>query len=60
MRGGRGADRAGASVAEMASVVLGVDPAAEPERAQRTVSSHLSRARWLTEQGYRQLAESSS
>ena len=45
----------GASSDEMARIVLGIDPAQEPQRARRAVSSHLRRARWMTEHGYRHL-----
>jgi hypothetical protein len=50
------ADRAGAAPEEIARLVLRLDPAADPDRARRSVASHLARARWMTEQGYRQLA----
>ena len=36
--------------------ILGIDPAKEPERARKAVESHLARARWMTEVGYRELA----
>ena len=42
----------GASADEMARVILSIDPVKEPERAQKAVSSHLRRARWMTEKGY--------
>jgi type VI secretion system activator RovC-like protein len=45
----------GASADEMARIVLGIDPLKESERAQRMVASHLRRARWMTEHGYREL-----
>ena len=45
----------GASWEEMARLVLGIDPIKDPGRAQRSVSSHLRRARWMTEKGYRHL-----
>ncbi len=45
----------GADWREAVSVIFGIDPAAEPERAQRVHDSHLARARWMTEHGYRQL-----
>lgn len=47
------ADSAGEE--EMARVVLGIDPAEEPERARKALRSHLERARWMTETGYRDL-----
>lgn len=45
----------GASSDEMAQLVLGIDPAPEPARAAKAVSSHLRRAQWMTEKGYRHL-----
>lgn len=45
----------GASTDEMAQIVLGIDPAKEPQRAERAVDSHLRRARWMSRVGYRQL-----
>ena len=45
----------GADWTEAARLVLGMDPEREPERARATWESHLGRARWLTEHGYRQL-----
>ncbi len=49
------ASAAGACDAEMCRIVLGIDPVKEPDRAKRALDSHLRRARWMTEQGYRQL-----
>ena len=45
----------GADWSEAAAVIFGIDPAAEPERARRVHDSHLARARWMTEHGYRHL-----
>ena len=45
----------GAAEDEIARVVLGIDPASEPDRAQRCLASHMKRARWMSEQGYRHL-----
>ncbi len=45
----------GAAVPEMARIVLGIDPAMEPDRAEKAVASHLRRAQWMTEKGYRHL-----
>lgn len=42
---------------EVARLVLGMDPAAEPDRAHRAWETHLSRARWMTENGYRYLLQ---
>ncbi|WP_119165617.1 DNA -binding domain-containing protein [Algihabitans albus] len=52
------AERAGASWPEVARLLLGIDPEAEPERAQQVHQSHLGRARWMTEHGYRELLSS--
>ncbi|MCT9000256.1 DUF2285 domain-containing protein [Chelativorans intermedius] len=49
------ANDAGASLEEVSSVLLGIDAKVEPERARRVHDSHLSRARWMTEQGYRDI-----
>ena len=45
------ADSEGADWTEVARVVLHIDPEREPDRARRAYQSHLSRAKWLTEQG---------
>ena len=50
------ADSEGLGKNEMTRHILGIDPAKEPERARKTVESHLERARWMTEVGYRHLA----
>ena len=49
------ADSEGADWREVAKVVLHIDPDREPERAKRTWESHLARAKWMTENGYRHL-----
>lgn len=49
------AETAGASPDELARVVLGLDPSKEPQRAERALASHLRRARWMAEHGYRHL-----
>lgn len=40
---------------EVARIVLGIDPEHQPERARRAHDTHLARARWMTEAGYRDL-----
>ncbi len=40
---------------EIVLLVFGLDPEREPERARRIYDSHLARARWMTECGYRDL-----
>ena len=49
------ADAEGADWREVAKVVLHIDPDREPERAKRAWESHLARAKWMTENGYRHL-----
>ncbi|MER9279609.1 DUF2285 domain-containing protein [Mesorhizobium sp. M0522] len=44
-----------ASYEEMAQVILGIDPVQEPERARKTVRSHLDRANWIVTTGYKEL-----
>lgn len=46
------ADDEGADWRAVAAGVFGIDPAAEPERAKAMHTSHLARARWMTEVGY--------
>ncbi|BCH29827.1 hypothetical protein MesoLjLc_17570 [Mesorhizobium sp. L-8-10] len=45
----------GADWREAVAVIFGIDPDSEPQRARRVHDSHLARARWMTEHGYRQL-----
>lgn len=49
------ADEEGADWREVVAILFEIDPAAEPERAQRMHTSHLARARWMTEVGYAHL-----
>lgn len=51
------ADEEGADWREVAEIVFGLDVEANPERARRVHDSHLARARWMTENGYRHLLE---
>ena len=51
------ADEEGADWREVVSVIFGLDPEREPERAKTVHDSHLARARWMTETGYRHLLE---
>jgi len=48
---------AGASDNEMVRVLFGIDPGKEPDRARRTLQSHLRRARWMTEHGYKRFLD---
>lgn len=49
------AETDGADWREAVSVLFGIDPGREPDRANRVHRSHLARARWMTEQGFRLL-----
>lgn len=49
------ADAAAADWREVSRVVLQIDPDKEPDRAHRAWETHLARARWMTEHGYRHL-----
>jgi hypothetical protein len=49
------AERDGAAWQEVAHIVLHIDPTREPDRARRAWETHLARARWMTEHGYRHL-----
>jgi len=49
------ADAEGADWREVAQLVLHVDPELEPDRARRAFDTHLTRAKWMTEHGYRHL-----
>ena len=47
----------GASAEEMSRIVLDINPTKEPARAKQALDSHLLRARWMTEHGYRHLMQ---
>jgi hypothetical protein len=47
----------GADWQEVVRIVLRIDPAENPGRAHRVWESHLARARWMTESGYRHLLD---
>ena len=49
------ADREGACWQEAAGIVLELDCEADAERAQRIHSAHLSRALWMTREGWKDL-----
>lgn len=44
---------------EVVEIVFGLDPKSDPERARRIHDSHLARARWMTEKGFRHLLRAS-
>ena len=45
----------GADWKEVARIVLHLDPDREPDRARRAWKTHLARAHWMAEHGYRHL-----
>jgi hypothetical protein len=47
----------GADWREAASIIFGLDAAAEPDHARLVHDAHLERARWMTTRGYRHLLE---
>ena len=49
------AEAEGADWREVSRIVLHIDPKQEPERARCAYDSHLARAKWMTEHGYRHL-----
>ena len=53
------ADTEGANWCDVARIVLHLDPDREPDRAKRVHESHLARAKWMTEHGYRHLLRGS-
>jgi hypothetical protein len=49
------ADAERADWREVARLVLHIDPELEPARARVAFDSHLTRAKWMTDKGYRHL-----
>lgn len=49
------AEAEGADWKEAARVILHIDPHRELERARRAFDSHLARAQWMADHGYRHL-----
>jgi hypothetical protein len=54
------ADADGVDWREVVSVLFGMDPALDPKHARNVHDTHLARARWMTEHGYRQLLQGTS
>jgi len=50
----------GADWREAISIIFHLDPERNPTRAKTIYDSHLARARWMTEHGYRHLLRPSS
>ena len=53
------AARDGADWREAVQILFGLDPTKDPERCRQIHDSHLARARWMAEQGYRELVRES-
>lgn len=51
--------RDGADWREATRTLFGLDPDADPERCRRLHATHLARARWMSEHGYREVARES-
>ncbi|CEJ83499.1 conserved hypothetical protein [Hyphomicrobium sp. GJ21] len=53
------AARDGADWQEAVQILFGLDPQNNPQRCRRIHDTHLARARWMTEHGYRELVRES-
>lgn len=51
------AEAEGADWAEVARLVLQIDPIREPQRARRAWETHLERAKWMTRHGFEHLLQ---
>jgi hypothetical protein len=49
------ADEEGAHWTEAVKIIFGLDPDRHPQRARIVHDSHLARARWMSQSGYRHL-----
>ncbi|WP_419910380.1 DNA -binding domain-containing protein [Hoeflea sp.] len=49
------AEADGAALAEIARILFGIDAQDDPERARNVHDRHLARARWMAQNGYRDL-----
>ncbi|MES2255540.1 MAG: DUF2285 domain-containing protein [Pseudomonadota bacterium] len=47
--------QAKATPAEITRIILGVDPQKDPGRAKKILDSHVNRARWMAQHGYKEL-----
>lgn len=50
--------RDGADWREAVQILFGLDPEREPQRSRQIHDTHLARAQWMTEHGYRELVRS--
>jgi hypothetical protein len=53
------AESEGAPWEEVAKIIFGIDPKTDPSRAAAIYQSHLARAHWMTNNGFRDLIRSS-
>jgi hypothetical protein len=53
------AESEGAPWEEVAEIIFGIDPKTDLLRAQAVYETHLARAHWMTNNGYRDLIRSS-
>lgn len=53
------AERDGADWREAVRILFGLDPDSDPAHCHSIHDAHLARARWMTEQGYRELVRES-
>ena len=53
------AEREGADWREAIHILFGLDPHDDPMRCRLIHNSHLARAHWMTEHGYRELVRES-
>jgi Uncharacterized conserved protein (DUF2285) len=51
------ADAEGADWCEVVTLLFGLNPKREPDRAKIVHESHLARARWMVQTGYRHLLQ---
>lgn len=51
------AEAEGADWREAVAIIFGLDPEKDPQRAKLVHDSHLSRAHWMRDKGYRHLLE---
>ncbi|EQB33894.1 MULTISPECIES: DNA -binding domain-containing protein [Sphingomonadaceae] len=51
------AEADGALWQDVVETVFGLDPRTEPDRSAQVYATHIARARWMTENGYRHLIQ---
>lgn len=51
--------RDGADWREAVQILFGLDPESDPQRCRLVHDSHLARAQWMSESGYRELVRES-